>query len=214
MSADMVGGTETTLRNLCLPISLAIALASIGPSFADQATDECFSLGAYSSNYVDKPEAVAPALKACTTVIAARKRGATPASLAAAYSARGSWYTKSFVLKVAGTENLDLAIADLDEAVKLNPKNVEFYDYRADAWQFKGDLDRAIANYDQANRVDPQYAAAYFSRGRVYQQKGDMAHARADYAAALAVPNRDRIAAWAQQQARQALDALDKSAPK
>jgi tetratricopeptide (TPR) repeat protein len=201
------------LRNLCLPISFAvsIALATISPSFADQATDECFSLGAYSANYVDKPEAVAPAVKACTTVIAARKRNATSASLAAAYSARGSWYTKSFVLKVAGTENLDKAIADLDEAVRLNPKNVEFYDYRADAWQFKGDLDRAIANYDQANRVDPQYAAAYFSRGRIYQQKGDIARAKADYAAALAVPNKDRIAAWAQQQAQQALDALNKS---
>jgi tetratricopeptide (TPR) repeat protein len=201
------------LRNLGLLISLAtcIALPSISPSFADQTSDECFSLGAYSTNYVDKPDAVAPAIKACTTVIAARKRNATPASLATAYSARGSWYTKSFVLKVAGTENLDKAIADLDEAVKLNPKNVEFYDYRADAWQFKGDLDRAIANYDQANRVDPQYAAAYFSRGRIYQQKGDIAHARADYAAALAVPNRDRIAAWAQDQAQKALDALNKA---
>jgi regulator of sirC expression with transglutaminase-like and TPR domain len=56
------------------------------------------------------------------------------------------------------------------------------------------------------NRVDPQYAAAYCSRGSIYQQKGGLARARADYAAALAVPNRDRIAAWAQQ----AIDALDK----
>jgi tetratricopeptide (TPR) repeat protein len=56
--------------------------------------------------------------------------------------------------------------------------------------------------------IDPTYAAAYYSRGQVYERKGDLDKARAEYNAALAVPTINRIAQWAQDNARARLKAL------
>jgi hypothetical protein len=53
-------------------------------------------------------------------------------------------------------------------------------------------------------------AAAYYSRGRIYEGEGSFAKARADYNSAFAVPEKDRIAKWAQDQARLRLQQLDK----
>ena len=84
----------------------------------------------------------------------------------------------------------------------------ESYDYRADVYQDKGDLDAALENYNQATKIDPTYAAAYFSRGRIYEKKGDIDKARAEYNQAIAVPTVNRIAQWAQDNARARLKAL------
>ena len=58
------------------------------------------------------------------------------------------------------------------------------------------------------SRLDPTYAAAYFSRGQIYEKKGDIAKARTEYNSAIAVPTKDRIAQWAQDNARARLEAL------
>ena len=104
--------------------------------------------------------------------------------------------------------DLDGALEDFNQAINLDPKHVEGYDYRADVWKAKGEIDRALADYEIAIRLDPTYAAAYYSRGRIYESQGEVARARADYNAALAVPEKDRIAKWAQDQARQRLREL------
>jgi Tfp pilus assembly protein PilF len=74
--------------------------------------------------------------------------------------------------------------------------------------QDKGDLDAALQEYDRATKIDPTYAAAYYSRGQIYEKKGDLDKARAEYNAALAVPTINRIAQWAQDNARARLKAL------
>jgi Tfp pilus assembly protein PilF len=61
-----------------------------------------------------------------------------------------------------------------------------------------------------ATMLDPTYAAAYYSRGRIYEDQGKAEKARAEYNAALAVPEKDRIAKWAQDQARARLKELEK----
>src|SRR6184192_1957138 len=55
----------------------------------------------------------------------------------------------------------DKAIADYDEVIRLDPKDVFAYIYRGCAYERKGDYDKAIADYDEAIRLDPKGAKAY-----------------------------------------------------
>jgi len=180
-------------KSLLTAAILLLALAGAPQASADDQTT-CFSTG--SEDY-KKKESIEPGIRACSRLISSR----SGTSQAAAYRARGYWKHQK--------GDLDAAIEDYNIAIKLDPKNMEGYDYRADVWQDKGDLDRALADYDMATRVDPTYAAAYYSRGRVYETKGDIERARQEYNAALAVPNKDRIADWAQRGARDRLSKLN-----
>ena len=65
--------------------------------------------------------------------------------------------------------NLDRAIADFDQAIRLNPKDVAAYNNRAMALADRRDFDRAAADYDQALKLDPKYALAYLNRGLLWQ---------------------------------------------
>jgi len=58
----------------------------------------------------------------------------------------------------------DLAIADLSEAIKLQPNDALFYNDRGNAHLNKGKLDLAIADYDEAIRLRPGLSGAYFNR--------------------------------------------------
>lgn len=106
-------------------------------------------------------------LQACNRLIAKRSG---KEQLSRAYAGRGAWQFKK--------KNYDAALADYDRALSIDAENIEFYDYRADAWMAKGDLSRAIDNYDQVIRLDPTYAAAYYSRGRAYEKNGEIDRAR------------------------------------
>ena len=161
----------------------------------------CFSLG--NENYKDADK-FDPGLNACTRMVnSGRFKGK---ALAAIYRARGSWKQKK--------GELDAALADYGISIRIEPDNVESYDYRADVYQQQGDLDRALEDYNHATRIDPTYAAAYYSRGLIYEKKDDIAKARAEYNAALAVPTVNRIAQWAQDNARKRLQALAEDAQK
>jgi lipoprotein NlpI/predicted aspartyl protease len=64
----------------------------------------------------------------------------------------------------------DKAIADFDEAIRLNPQDALTYGNRGYAWYRKGDNDRAIADYSEAIRLNPLGADYYLLRG--YTQFG------------------------------------------
>jgi tetratricopeptide (TPR) repeat protein len=53
---------------------------------------------------------------------------------------------------------LDVAIADFNEAIRLDPGNAEAYFNRATAWSVKGDEDKASPDFKEAIRLRPQYA--------------------------------------------------------
>ncbi len=68
--------------------------------------------------------------------------------LAGAFFARGlSWAEK---------KEYDRAIADYNEAIRLNPQDAGFFNSRGDAWLDKKDYDRAIADFSEAIRLIPQ----------------------------------------------------------
>ena len=82
--------------------------------------------------------------------------------------------------------NLEHAIADLDQAIELDPGFAEAYHMRGLAYHLQGleyigiaqvdvdpeDLEQALSNYDQALALDPELTAAYHDRGTAYAQRG------------------------------------------
>jgi tetratricopeptide (TPR) repeat protein len=52
--------------------------------------------------------------------------------------------------------DLDLAIADYDQAIRLDSTDADTFKNRGSAYQAKGDLGRAIRDYEQAVRLDPR----------------------------------------------------------
>lgn len=185
-------------RLLLLAAILPFLAGAVTPSWSADDKDRvaCFSLG--NENYKDKSK-FDLGLNACTRMIKSGRF--KDKGLASLYRARGSWKQKK--------GELDASLADYGISIRIEPDNVESYDYRADVYQQKGDLDLALADYDHASRINPTYAAAFYSRGLIYEKKGDIAKARAEYNAVVAVPTIDRIAQWAQDNARARLKALD-----
>src|SRR5882724_6153973 len=111
----------------------------------------------------------------CNTVIEGRTE--TGKRLAAAYCNRGHGLTEK--------RELDAALADLNEAIKLDPAYACAYSNRGRVYAFKRDLDHAMADYDEAIRIDPSFALAYNSRGDAWFNKGDLDRALADFSLAI-----------------------------
>jgi tetratricopeptide (TPR) repeat protein len=79
----------------------------------------------------------------------------------------------------------DQAIADYNQAVRLDPDYAYAYNNRGKAWNRKKEYDRAIADLNQAIRLDPNYAHAYNNRGNAWSGKKEYDRAIADYNQAL-----------------------------
>src|SRR6266404_1188228 len=80
--------------------------------------------------------------------------------LAAYYNNRGYAYSHK--------GDLDRAIADYSEAIRIDPKDAIAFNNRGSAYSHKGDLDRAIADYSEAIRLNPKDAIAFNNRGIAY----------------------------------------------
>ena len=59
----------------------------------------------------------------------------------------------------------DRAIANYNEAVKLDPKSANAFRGRGKAYRDKGDHSRAIADFNEAIQLDPKSALAFMDRG-------------------------------------------------
>ena len=76
--------------------------------------------------------------------------------------------------------DLDRAIADYTEAIRLDPKYGYAYSTAAPRTGAKGDLDRAIADYSEVIRLNPKYAAVLLNRGIAFHDSGSLPKALAD----------------------------------
>src|SRR5262249_50503096 len=104
------------------------------------------------------------AITACTRAIASgRYRGK---ELARLHYNRGVEYDNK--------GELDRAIDDYTEAIRLDPRDADYFAARGIAWRAKGELDRAIADYTEAIRLDPKFARAFNNRGNLWRDKGEI----------------------------------------
>ena len=66
------------------------------------------------------------------------------------------------------------ALADLNEAIRLNPKLPEAYASRGIVHFKLGQFKEEIADYTEALRLDPDMTEIYFSRGVGYVRDGEL----------------------------------------
>src|SRR6516164_8432899 len=124
-------------------------------------------------------------IAACTRII--QGRGETAKDSAIAHHERALSYRSK--------GDSDRAIADLSEAIRLDPKYAEAYYLRGVSYRNKGDLARAISDYSETIRLAPKVAAAHpetiirrlahYNRGSAYGNKGDFDRAIADFSEAI-----------------------------
>lgn len=83
------------------------------------------------------------------------------------------------------------AMADFDEAIRLNPNRAALYRDRALAHRLNGDFELAIADYDEAIAHDPKLAAPYHQRDVALAATGDLDRAILSYNTAIRLDPRD-----------------------
>jgi tetratricopeptide (TPR) repeat protein len=81
--------------------------------------------------------------------------------------------------------DIERALADYDEAIRLNPRLAVAYDGRAYVRIAMQELDRALADFDEAIRIDERYANAYYGRASVRFGVRDFERALADFSEAI-----------------------------
>ena len=99
----------------------------------------------------------------CARLINSKELGT--ADRAKAYYNRGAahWRKRDF----------DAAIADENEAIKIDPKFADAYMRRGASYFAKGDFDRGIDDASMAIEIDPENVRAYTNRGLARGTKGD-----------------------------------------
>ena len=73
------------------------------------------------------------------------------------------------------------AIAEFDEAIRLDPKLEKAYYHRGNVYRSLGQYEEAFQSYNEAIRVDHQFAPAYADRAMVHAFLGNEASARRDF---------------------------------
>jgi tetratricopeptide (TPR) repeat protein len=116
------------------------------------------------------------AIEACTRAIASKKFAKQKRVLSLLYTNRGVEYEIK--------KEFDKAIADHDQAIKIDPKNPAAYNNRGNAYVGKADWERAVVDFDMAIKLNPKYAEAFFNRGMAKRNRGDAEGSETDIAQA------------------------------
>jgi tetratricopeptide (TPR) repeat protein len=92
-------------------------------------------------------------------------------------------------------KDLDGALADYEEAIRIDATGALGYANRAGIRYKKQEYDAAIPDLDKAIELDPNYLRAYMDRGDAYREKGDLSKAMEAYKKALTLnPSDERKA--------------------
>ncbi len=96
----------------------------------------------------------------------------------------------------AQTGDLQAALEQLDEAVRLQPRRQDLRQERAELYRQLGRWQEAIADYDEVLRQDPQDWTAWLRRGMAHRQMGNLAAAIQDLSRVLQQDPDHREALW------------------
>ena len=110
-----------------------------------------------------KDDAFSPALRidGCSATIKAGRQSGK--DLSRVFYNRGIAYAKS--------GQHDRAIADFDQAIRLDPDSIFALNNRGAAYARKGQYDDAIADFNEAIRINASNALTYNNRGIAYAKK-------------------------------------------
>jgi len=84
------------------------------------------------------------------------------------------------------TGDIDRSLADIEQAIRLDPRDASAFNARGDLYFFKGDRERALADYTKAISLEPASAGqAFINRGMVHLTTGDFDRAVAEFGQAV-----------------------------
>jgi tetratricopeptide (TPR) repeat protein len=147
---------------LLTALAALLVLFNVDAANAEGDLDQCKFVG-----QLDKAD---DGISACDRVIKDSKTSTQ--DRASALSSRcGWWWAK---------KDADRALADCNEAIRVNRNSAAAYLNRGNVYLSKFDVDHAFADFNEALRLDPKNAWAYAERGNLYKNKGDFDHAVAD----------------------------------
>lgn len=95
-----------------------------------------------------------------------------------AYIERGFMVSTSIGSSIDGKldqetiNELNAALADFQQAIKINPNSADAYNGRASCYGDLGKKDLALADYNKAIELDPELATAYMGRMGIYCEQG------------------------------------------
>ncbi len=82
-------------------------------------------------------------------------------------------------------QDYDKALADYEEAIRLDPKYQSPRDNRRSVWWDKGEWGKIIADCNESIRENPKDAKLFYSRGYSWREKQDYGKSLADYEEAI-----------------------------
>ena len=91
-----------------------------------------------------------------------------------------------------------MAIAEFNQAIKLNPKYAEAYYNRGNIYNNQGKYDLALAEFNQAIKFKPKYAKAYYNRGLVYKTQRNIERVISDFEKAAKLYKEQQNQRWYQ----------------
>jgi tetratricopeptide (TPR) repeat protein len=106
--------------------------------------------------------------------------------LAAAYSGRA--------VGEANDQRFQEALADLTEAIRINPHEARYYEQRAAVEMRINDYDKALADYGEAMKATPGEIRYRNYRAYIYETRGDLQNAMAETDAALKINSKNKEA--------------------
>ena len=84
-----------------------------------------------------------------------------------------SYFNRGLFYAIMTKKNIDKGIDDFDQAIKLDSLQIDYYTYRAFAYQLIKNYDRAISDLEKAIELDPTNIGANFSKISLYARKGE-----------------------------------------
>lgn len=136
-------------------------------------------------------------------VSAERATGYFNAYIAAHPNEPDGYHMRAFLRRENG--DLDLALEDSNEAVRLDPLNALLYVERGLIRDARKEYDKAIDDYSEAIGLNPQLVCAYSDRGAAWADKQEFKKAMADFGQAIqldpkrALHHSNRGLAWYKQ---------------
>ena len=108
------------------------------------------------------------------------------ANLAIAYQQRAFSY--------ANDQRFQDALNDLNESIKINPRDARAYEQRAAIEMKINDYDKALTDYGEAIKTNPGEIKYHLYRGYIYELRGDLQNAMTDTDAALKINPKNKEA--------------------